>query len=251
MTDIREAAKSYPTWARAQEYHNWYCKQQRGTKEERTNARLIKKEAKKVIARSIIQRDGRTCGRCEIHKNYLDFGVDNSPRNLSGRSWICKSCGAKLAKERRDRDLMLSREKERIKVARYTKLNPDKVKQARRKRHINRTPEQKITHRLRCRFYAIMKGVVRTPTKNFASLCGCTREYLKIHLELRFTKNMTWENYGNYWHIDHIIPVSKFDHFDKRQVRQCWHFTNLEPLEAKANISKSNKITRPQMSLTL
>lgn len=73
-------------------------------------------------------------------------------------------------------------------------------------------------------------------------LLGCSILELKGHLEKQFDSKMTWSNYGSYWHIDHIVPCSSFDFTDPVQQKQCFNYTNLQPLEAKANIRKSNKI---------
>jgi len=63
---------------------------------------------------------------------------------------------------------------------------------------------------------------------------------------------MTLDNYGKHtWHIDHIIPISSFDLNDPNQVAIAFHYTNLQPMWAKENISKGAKITHPQMSLLL
>ena len=52
---------------------------------------------------------------------------------------------------------------------------------------------------------------------------------------------MTWDNYGE-WHIDHIKPISSFDLKDAKNQKLAMHYTNLQPLWAKDNISKGNKI---------
>lgn len=80
---------------------------------------------------------------------------------------------------------------------------------------------------------------------------GCTQDELRCHIESQFKRGMTWENYGTHWHIDHIIPCAAFDHTDRNQVLQCWHWSNLRPLEAKKNIAKRDKITHPQLHLRL
>lgn len=68
---------------------------------------------------------------------------------------------------------------------------------------------------------------------------GCTAEELKTYLESLFQEGMTWDNYGkNGWHIDHIRPVSSFKPEEWEQIN---HYTNLQPLWAKDNLSKSNK----------
>jgi hypothetical protein len=68
-------------------------------------------------------------------------------------------------------------------------------------------------------------------------------EDLKKHLENQFDNNMTWENYGKYWHIDHNIPQSKLPYTSMKEENfaKCWALSNLRPLEALENIKKSNK----------
>ncbi len=109
-------------------------------------------------------------------------------------------------------------------------------------------PAWRIAQGLRSRLSHIMKGA---NIGGMERLIGCGIEQLRRHLESGFTKRMTWENYGTHWHVDHILPVASFDHSDERQVKQCWHWSNLGPLEAKANLAKSDRITKPQMQLLL
>lgn len=72
---------------------------------------------------------------------------------------------------------------------------------------------------------------------------GCAIPYLKLHLEKKFQPGMTWDNYGrDGWHIDHIIPLANFDLTDREQIKQACHYTNLQPLWAKDNIIKGDKI---------
>ena len=63
---------------------------------------------------------------------------------------------------------------------------------------------------------------------------GCTKEEFKAHIESQFVEGMSWDNWTvDGWHLDHIIPLSKGG---------TNHYTNLQPLWAKDNLSKSNKI---------
>tara|TARA_B100002019_G_scaffold192928_1_gene166932 strand:+ start:175 stop:759 length:585 start_codon:yes stop_codon:yes gene_type:complete len=72
---------------------------------------------------------------------------------------------------------------------------------------------------------------------------GCTVQELKDHLELQFKPGMTWDNHGQ-WHIDHIKPLSIFDLSDPEQFMEACHYSNLQPLWAKDNLSKSNKVPK-------
>jgi hypothetical protein len=117
-----------------------------------------------------------------------------------------------------------------------------------RRQKIKTTPSLRLLCSLRSRLYKYHKG---KNSSTIRSLIGCTRDQLKRHLERKFKRGMTWDNYGSFWHIDHIIPCSAFDHTNLAQVKMCWHWTNLRPLEASANCSKGAKIENPQTSLLL
>ena len=62
---------------------------------------------------------------------------------------------------------------------------------------------------------------------------GCNYETYKQHLESLFTDEMNWGNYGDYWEIDHILPLSKGGSF---------HYTNTQPLTVLENRKKGNKL---------
>lgn len=77
---------------------------------------------------------------------------------------------------------------------------------------------------------------------------GCTIEQLKQKFELMFYPHpdtgeiMSWKNYGYYgWHIDHIAPLCNFDLTDKEQFKKACHYTNLQPMWSKQNMSKGPK----------
>ena len=64
---------------------------------------------------------------------------------------------------------------------------------------------------------------------------------LKEHIEKQFIDGMSWDNWGE-WHIDHIKPVSKFDKSEKISIINS--LDNLQPLWAKDNLTKSNKLLK-------
>ena len=68
---------------------------------------------------------------------------------------------------------------------------------------------------------------------------GCSISELKRYLEGKFEPGMTWENWRrDGWHIDHIRPLSSFDLTDRVQFLEAVHYSNLQPLWAKDNLSK-------------
>jgi len=72
---------------------------------------------------------------------------------------------------------------------------------------------------------------------------GCSVEFLKQYLESKFLPGMTWENWAKRgWHIDHITPLDTFDLTNREQFLQCCHYTNLQPLWWRDNLSKGTKI---------
>lgn len=74
-------------------------------------------------------------------------------------------------------------------------------------------------------------------------LLGCTIEYFKIHIEQQFVDGMNWGNQGRFgWHIDHIIPCSRFDLTKESEQRKCFHYSNMQPLWGQDNLRKSNKL---------
>jgi hypothetical protein len=115
--------------------------------------------------------------------------------------------------------------------------------QAQRKRYkIKRKKNDvtfKILNRLRTRMLLVLKGQKKAGTS--LNLLGCSPEELKSHLEAKFKEGMTWDNYGiNGWHIDHIKPCALFDLSLPEEQKQCFHFTNLQPLWWDENLKKSD-----------
>jgi hypothetical protein len=64
------------------------------------------------------------------------------------------------------------------------------------------------------------------------------------HLERQFDDKMNWDNYGDYWHVDHIYPQSllPYSSLEDENFQKCWALENLQPLEATENMKKSNKV---------
>jgi hypothetical protein len=115
------------------------------------------------------------------------------------------------------------------------------------KKKINRTKRYdtdintKLGEILRSRLWAALKKQGLKKNHSAMELTGCSKEELIEYLESQFSKGMTWENWSLYgWHIDHIRPVSSYDLSDPAQVKECFHYSNLQPLWAIDNLKKSD-----------
>lgn len=87
---------------------------------------------------------------------------------------------------------------------------------------------------------ALLNGKNRKPWK---ILVDFTLSDLMQALEEDFRDGMTWENYGSFWHLDHIIPLAHF-HYDSPEdleFKKAWALGNLQPLLAIENLKKGTK----------
>ena len=64
----------------------------------------------------------------------------------------------------------------------------------------------------------------------------------KMYLEDQFTSDMSWDNHGTVWHIDHILPLAAFELQHSEEIAVACHYTNLQPLLAADNFSKGASI---------
>ncbi len=72
-------------------------------------------------------------------------------------------------------------------------------------------------------------------------MLGYTRDELMSKMSSMFECGMSWDNYGE-WHIDHIKPVSWFVKSGITDPSIINSLDNLQPLWAKDNFAKSDKI---------
>ncbi len=97
-----------------------------------------------------------------------------------------------------------------------------------------------------------VSNIVRRALKNQGSTKGGSTfsalpyspQDLVEHLERQFDDKMNWDNYGDYWHVDHIYPQSllPYSSLEDENFQKCWALENLQPLEATENMKKSNKV---------
>lgn len=168
----------------------------------------------------------KVCTLCKIEKYISEFYLEKRGKfGVRGRCIICE--------KQRDKEYYQRNRKMIIKK---------KIKSNNKRRKIRKQtdPMYKLSCNLRRRQLLAIQGKYKQE-KTF-DLIGCTPEFLITYLESKFIENMSWENYGyKGWHIDHIKPCASFDLSDPEQQKQCFHYTNLQPLWAKDNLSKGDK----------
>lgn len=163
----------------------------------------------------MLSSETKHCPKCNTIKNKSEFRSDKS--RIDGLYGLCKVCKAEQDKN-------------------YKINNREKVNEIAKKRRSN--PHERIAHNLRSRLWSFVKNKQR---KTLTYLKISRDEFIKW-LEYQFDDKMNWENYGKYWHIDHIIPCSSFDLTIEKNIEICFNWKNLRPLYGPDNMSKNDKI---------
>lgn len=126
--------------------------------------------------------------------------------------------------------------KERYNARKAGRIERDKERRA-------NEPDYKIKFNLRVRVNKAVKAQGAPRFYRYDEYIGCTPAFLRVYLESMFKDGMSWANNSNKgWHIDHIIPCDSFNFHDPEQQKQCFHYTNLQPLWWYENMSKGAKI---------
>ena len=127
----------------------------------------------------------------------------------------------------------------------YKSKNKDKSREKNKFRE-KTDPAFKLIGVLRKRLLRAIKSEFKTGS-SIRGL-GCSIKEFKLYIESKFYCNpetgesMIWENHGLYgWHIDHVKPLSLFDLTNTEHLKAACHYTNLQPLWAKQNLSKGAK----------
>lgn len=226
-------------------------------------------EAKRISSKPKIFVDTKVCAGCKQEKDRVDFYA--KARNFDGLASVCKCCATARYKARL-KVLVIHKVSSKIcsvcletkpatefpnsstspdglytickackneKIKLYVSNNREKVNNARKHRYQTNL-NFKLSMQLRGRLNIALKKKVKGGSA--VHNLGCSLEELKVYLESKFSVGMTWENWKiDGWHIDHIIPLSKFNLTDSEEFLKACHYTNLQPLWAKENYRKGNR----------
>jgi hypothetical protein len=172
----------------------------------------------------------KTCSKCKVIKLVKEFGLSTRGYNPS-----CNECRKIESKEYRDS------KREEIKIR---ARNSYKEK--------GRTLNSIVVKLRKNVLRTLSVNPLESSTKKAKELLGIDmfifQEWLKFNCE---RDNLDYNSRSNSWHIDHVIPCNLFKLTTEQDedIKPCFHWTNMVPLEAKKNISKQDKIVLSQTEL--
>lgn len=183
----------------------------------------------------------KVCSKCKVEKALSGFHKDAN--GYLGHKSSCKDCKKSYNQVRYSEN-----------SEKYTSYTRDYYKHNReviieKKIEYNKTyikerkknPIIRFRYNLRSRTSLAFRSMGFTKNSKTTEMLGSEWLSVKIHIENQFTKDMNWDNYGE-WHIDHIIPLAYAK--TKEEIIKLCHYTNLQPLWAVDNMKKGSKIIK-------
>ena len=243
----------------------------------RTN--LIKRRKKESKNRDTryFEINKKRCTMCEELKKLKFF--NKMARSKDGVRTVCKECQGLAYKEyMNDEDVTkkrkaysknyLSKPRNKQKRCQYSKTwfstpkGQDWLREYKKTDHCKKLRKAARARRgkLNCNMGTYMGMSLRGKKngRHWEDLVDYTLKDLKSHLELLFRRGMNWNNYGGkgkglsrHWVVDHVIPLKMFNitSYDCDDFARAWSLNNLQPLWAKDNCSKGDKILPPSHPL--
>ena len=100
----------------------------------------------------------------------------------------------------------------------------------------------KLVHNIRVRTRQAFKSQNVEKLNKTLDVIGCCQTFLRKWIFYQLHGNMTEENYGSLWTIDHCYPLSKTNLSNETDMFKSSHWINLRPLFYIKNSSKGFKI---------
>lgn len=166
------------------------------------------------------------CNKCKLNKELKDYYKSSHKSHPLGYIKPCKEC-IKLKQKSSYTGEYHKTRLENLSSEEHQHRSNQLTINARERR---KDPIVRLKEATRTRIYNALKGNKIKKTNEYL---GCSIEIYQKHLENQFTPDMTWDNWGEYWEIDHKIPLSKGGSF---------HYLNTQPLIISENRVKSNKL---------
>jgi hypothetical protein len=117
--------------------------------------------------------------------------------------------------------------------------NNREINKEKRKIKYNNNILYRLSQNVRSRLNNYLKKNNITKQNKTFDIVGCSPNSLKEFIQKQFVDGMSWEN-RNEWHLDHIIPLCSAK--TEEELYNLCHYTNLQPLWVKDNLTKGSKI---------
>lgn len=182
------------------------------------------------------------CNKCNTIKSYEEYYRQDNTKD--GFKTICKSCVLDFSKK------YYPKNKTKIKkyIKEWDKNNTVKRHQL-RQRYIKNNKEKMMEYdrvwknekymndelfKLKCVVASRIRAALGDINeKSTIEHLGCDIKFYKEYLTNMFSEDMSWDNYGTHWEIDHITPLAKGG---------ALHYSNTQPLTIFENRSKGARI---------
>ena len=184
----------------------------------------------------------KKCSKCGIISSKSNFQKNKLTK--SGVRSECITCRRKFYNENQEKiKKYYSENRDRISNNQklYNKENRRKINLYEKKR---REPDfvYKLANNIRVRTSQPFKAQnVRKTNKTF-DLLGCSHSFFKSWIIHQLYGDMSFDNYGSVWQIDHCLAIASFNLLDEKEMKKCFNWINLRPMYCSENISKGNKI---------
>jgi transposase-like protein len=167
---------------------------------------------------------------------------------MSNIIYCSQKCNQKAQLEKRKNDPIRAAAYKAIKAKTYLKRQLNGKNRLEKRKYLRNNIQARIAKNLRTRLFLAVKRQGGKKCDLTMSLTGADWPTFSAWIQNKFQKDMTWENYGR-WHVDHIIPCKSFDLTKPEQQRECFHYSNLQPLWGLENIKKGSRIIPKQTAL--
>ena len=106
-------------------------------------------------------------------------------------------------------------------------------------RELHATPWGSINQKI----WGALRPTIRSNSHaigRYHAAIGYSGADLRAHIEAQFTPEMNWDNWPEYWEIDHIKPLSayRYESLIDPLVREAWALSNIRPLHWRDNRGK-------------
>ena len=171
--------------------------------------------------------------------------MKNNENEINEKNKAYHKVYAKLHPEMCKKSQKIYREKNKDKIKAYRKKTQKSTIEYnkkwianRRKRNINFY----IIEKLRSHLYRGMKYFFLNKKQKSIEYLGCNIEELLTYWEFKYKIKLTLDMLGRgtgKWTIDHIKPICSFNLTKEEEIKECFHYTNLQPMLFEENCIKN------------